>query len=183
MGFPRMRCYLFVALLLCSMLLLTNPVRAERIILDDDLVVDYHPDSLTLKPGRRGTVEFIFDNSGNETQKIAFGQDVIKAPGWPGASFNPDFFELPAGKSQVVIVTIQSYATYFDNGYSECHIWIVFGHELAPIEDYFDPNTIEGGASITIQVKDDLSSLIIGTIGTCIVIAIFITVIVRQRGK
>ena len=62
-----MRSSLLVPVLLCLMVILTTPVQAERVVLDDDLVVDYQPDSLILNPRERGTVELILDNSGNET--------------------------------------------------------------------------------------------------------------------
>ena len=176
-----MRISLLVFLLICSMLMLTTQIQAERVSLDDDFVVDYSPDSLTLRPGEEGTVEFIFKNSGNETIFVALTQMVIKSATASGAFINPDFFELTAGESQVVVITVYSNAGYQGNDDSDCTIDIQWGHNLTIIEGRVDQSTVEGGTDITLQVTDDITLLVAILLVTVAIIALVIILYYWKR--
>jgi hypothetical protein len=182
-----MRCSPFLPLLLCSLFLVTTSVQAERVILDDDLTVDYSPDSLALKPGGKGSVEFIFDNSGNETLFIALTQMVLKCAGGSRASIDPDFFELDAGENQTVVVTIETSTDCPDDCYSDSHIALAWGrdltladgHNLSLVGGRVEESTIDGGTTIIYQVTDVGSPCYLLTIGSIIVgVLIIILVIV-----
>lgn len=177
---------IFVAILLCSLMMLTTPVQAEQVVLDDGLVLDYSPDTLTLRPGERGTVEFIFNNSGNETTYVGLIQWVLKCAGASRAYIDPDFFELPAGESQVVVVIIESSAYCDGDCYSDSHIGIAWGKNLTLVDGHFNKSNAEGGTTIIYPVTDDLPCylLAIGSIIVAVVIiAIVIVAIVIHRRK
>jgi hypothetical protein len=158
--------------------MLATPVQAERVVLDDDLIVDYQPESLTLKPRERGTFELYFTNSGNETLFVALTQMVLKSPGASRAFINPDFFELVEGESQM----------------SDSHIAIAWGHNLTPADGHnlslvvgrVKGGTVEGGTKLILPVTDDLSlpdQIRTGLIILGVVVAIGISVVVLNKTK
>jgi hypothetical protein len=174
--------------------MLATPVQAERVVLDDDLIVDYQPESLTLKPRERGTFELYFTNSGNETLFVALTQMVLKSPGASRAFINPDFFELVEGESQMVVVIIQSANDYHEEGTSDSHIAIAWGHNLTPADGHnlslvvgrVKGGTVEGGTKLILPVTDDLSlpdQIRTGLIILGVVVAIGISVVVLNKTK
>ena len=164
-------------------------------MLEDDLVLVYSPDTLTLKPGGKGTVEFIFSNSGNETQIVKLTQMVLKCAGASSATIDPDFFELLAGETTTVVVIIQSSAHCDGDCYSDSHIAIAWGQNLTLIEGQnhtlaerrIDESTVDGGTMIIYPVNDDLPPcylLTIGSIIVAVVVIVIVTVVMyRRKGR
>ena len=184
MGLSMMSRHLVALAILFVLLMMAVPVQATRVQLDEDLVVDFEPDRLSLKYRERGTVELTFSNTGNRTLGVMLTHLTIKSPGASGGTIDPSFFTLQGGQSASVTVIVESYASYLGaNGISDCHIAVRWGPDLDPES----PNsTVEGQAKIVIPVDDDFSverMTVVGLVGVVVAIAIAVVWLVRGSAR
>jgi hypothetical protein len=173
-----------MAILLATMLMSLSHVQAVTVNLDDELIMDYDPQRLTLKPRERGTFTLEFTNLGESTTFVGIDVLAIKSPGGSQVAVVPDFFELGPGGRRTVEVIVQSHAEWgVDADISDAHLVIFWGPTVTPDQDAWD--TTGSTYDIDLPVEDDFSRteamLILGAVAVVIFIAIPVWLVIRRR--
>ena len=184
---PLKRILLLSTLIISSMVFFPSVI-AEPIDLEDDLSLEVHPFSLTLKPLEQGSFELRFENTGNKTYFISPLDGDPNYTWTSNVEISPDWFQLEAGETRTVTVLIESRSHIFSVGDPGCKVTITWGSSLTVSVGRIDPSTVEGSTWIYLQVDDDyyLSHPI--CVGSLILVNVIIIVVLmigalKLRGR
>ena len=173
-----------VLILLSLMVSQADQGMASLVELDDELAVEYLPDSIELRPEETGNVELEFVNHGDEPLPVGLEFMVSKSPGGSRGRFSSSYFTLAPGGSKVVTCEITSHAEYGqDADISDARIMVMWGKGLVPIDGGAFDYSNASHDTITIDVVDDFSTqnMMIGLALVVLASVIILAIVISRR--
>ena len=176
-----------VWLVICGLLTMyAGQVHAAEEQLGEDLMVDYSPDSLELRPGERGKITIEFTNVGDEAYFIGLEYMIVETPGGPRGTFSGSYFQLQPGASKKVICEVESNARLGqDPDVSDATIKVLWGPELTGTDgEHPNFNNEAHREYIEVDVVDDFGLtyfMWIAILAVLTIVAVFGAFIIRRR--
>ena len=172
---------------MCGLLLMyATQVQAAEEQLGEDLMVDYSPDTLELRPGERGEVTIELTNVGDEAYFVGLEYMVLECIGGSRGTFSESYFQLHPGASKVVICEVESNAQYGqDPEDSDATIKVLWGPELTGTDgEHPNFDNEDHKEYFTVDVVDDFGStylMWIGILAVLIIVTVGGAIFLRRR--
>ena len=176
-----------VLLVICGLMLMyATQVQAAEEQLGEDLVVDYSPDTLELRPGDMEEIIIVVTNTGDEAYHVGLEYILMECPGGSRGIFSEDYFQLLPGESKDIVCQVTSNAiSDQDPGDSDANIEVNWGPALSPSQEGDFPYTeIAHQNRFSVEVEDEFgmqSGLWLGLLMASVAAAVILVVLIMRR--
>jgi hypothetical protein len=146
---------LLAVIIMFCLPLVSHPASAEEFELDDNLMLDFRPSSLTLRPFEEGEILLLFRNNREEAVTIFVEVDDSNYTMTADVVITPELLEIDQGDTGTVTVLVTSRSNIFRSGDAGVLLSIAWGPDLFFTGQSVDPSTVEGSDSYYLTVTDD----------------------------
>ena len=165
----------------------TPHVQARTVDLESDLILEYSPETLTLRPDEEATITMVIQNQGDRSQVVVLGYVRVDAPGASSGTFATTVVEVVPGGSAEVRLTVRSNAhPGQEEGVSEGMVKFAWGENLTGTDIWdLDEDLVEGTYQFVIPVTDELviftAPVLLALVILVLVLIAFIVMVQRVR--
>lgn len=168
----RKQPYAVIVVCLLLLILPAMAAQAESTDVTDEIKVEGWPEPLVL--GFGDTTEFTITvrNTGDRTLNVFLSWLSCKCPYGHSGSVSDSFFTLGPGDAKNVEVSVTSGSRFMGDNDGEGMLRFEWGPEMTMVDDRPDDMTVEGAASLEIDVQTDPTTTHQGLLAVILVIAI-----------